>query len=149
MKTIKLCKLCRVIEQVLKECFQPPVQLDLSFGLAKPKRKPNNTMTTVQITNAQKIKVTLTPVTPSGKPAKLDGVPTWEKIDGDSTIEVSDDGLSAELISSDDPGVSNFLVKADADLGEGVEEISATIVLTVVGEKASNLGITVGDPENK
>ena len=106
-------------------------------------------MTEIKITNAQKINVTLAPTTQSGKPARLDGKPSWDVVSGNSTVERSDDGLSADLISSDDPGVTEILVKADADLGEGVEEISATIVLTVEGEHAANLGITVGEPTDK
>jgi len=93
--------------------------------------------------------VTLTPKTDSGKPAKLDGVPVWSVISGTSTVVPAADGLSADLISSDEPGVTVFLVDADADLGEGVEDLQETIELTVAGENAKNLGITVGTPTNK
>lgn len=145
----KTPKICRVIEEVLSGLFQPSTKLDLRFGLAKPKQCHKPIMTEVTITNAQKIKATLAPVTQSGKPAKLDGKPTWSVVDGDGTVSVSDDGLSADLVSGDNPGVTNYLVEADADLGEGVETISSAIVLTVVGEKASSLGITLGQPEDK
>lgn len=103
----------------------------------------------VKLSNEQKVKVTLTPVTDTGKPAKLDGAPTWEVISGGATLAVAPDGLSADLISADDPGDSEILVKADADLGEGVEEISDVIQLSVVGATAKNLGLTVGTPEPK
>lgn len=106
-------------------------------------------MTAISITNEQKIKATLSPQTDSGKPAKLDGKPTWEVISGSSTVVVAEDGLSADLVSSDDPGDSEILVKADANLGEGVEEISDVIKLTVLGATAKNLGITLGQPESK
>lgn len=103
----------------------------------------------LKITNEQKIKVTLTPKTDTGKPAKLDGVPTWEVVSGISTVVVAADGLSADLVSADDPGDTQFLVKADADIGEGVEEISDIISLSVVGATAKNLGLTAGQPEPK
>lgn len=106
-------------------------------------------MTEVSITNEQQVNVVLKPVTATGKPAKLDGAPTWTVISGNSTVKVADDGLSADLISSDDPGDTEFMVKADADLGEGVEEISDIIRLTVVGARAANLGISVGSPTPK
>jgi hypothetical protein len=118
------------------------------FGL--PQKKENIPMpTTVEITNEQKVKVTLAPVTDTGKPAKLDGSPSWAVITGNSQVVVADDGLSADLISSDDPGDTQVLIKADANLGEGVEEISDTITLTVIGATAKNLGVTVGAPEPK
>jgi len=103
----------------------------------------------LKITNEQKIKVTLTPKTDTGKPAPLDGVPTWEVVSGNSTVVVAADGLSADLVSADDPGDTQFLVSADADLGDGVETISDTIKLTVAGALAKNLGLTAGQPEPK
>ena len=103
----------------------------------------------VKITNEQKVKVTLTPVTDTGKPAKLDGSPAWTVISGNSSVAVSDDGLSADLISADDPGDTEVLVKADADLGDGIEEISDIIKLSVVGATAKNLGLSAGTPEPK
>jgi hypothetical protein len=123
------------------------VELGLSFGL--PTTKTKNMPTTVSITNEQKIKATLTPVTDTGKPAKLDGAPSWAVISGNSQVVVADDGLSADLVSSDDPGDTEILIKADADLGEGVEEISDTIKLTVIGATAKNLGISLGSPQPK
>ena len=106
-------------------------------------------MLEIKITNEQKVNVTISPVTATGKPAKLDGVPTWEVTTGASTIVVAEDGLSADLVSSDDPGDTQILVKADANLGEGVEEISDIITLSVSGSNAANLGLKAGEPVAK
>ena len=103
----------------------------------------------VTITNEQKVNVTLAPVTAGGHAAELDGVPTWEVISGSATVEVAADGKSADLISSDDPGDSEILIKADADLGAGVVEVSDVIQLTTAHALAANLGLTVGTPEPK
>jgi hypothetical protein len=103
----------------------------------------------IKLTNEQQVKVTLTPKTDSGKPAKLDGVPAWTVTSGNSQVVVADDGLSADLISSDAPGDTQILVAADADLGDGVQEISDTIKLTVVGAQAKNLGLSAGEPTLK
>lgn len=103
----------------------------------------------ITITNEQQVQVTLTPVTQGGQPAPLDGVPTWEVISGNSTINVAEDGKSATLISADDPGDTEILIKADADLGEGVVQVSDVIQLTVAGAQAASLGITVGEPTPK
>lgn len=103
----------------------------------------------VKITNEQKVNVTLSPTTDTGKPANLDGSPSWTQLNGNASIVVADDGMSAYLISADDPGDSQFIVKADADLGEGVVEISDIVELSVVGATAKNLGLTLSAPEPK
>jgi len=106
-------------------------------------------MLEVSITNEQKVNVTLKPVTATGKPASVDGVPTWEVVTGNSTVQAAADGMSADLISADDPGDTDFLVKADADLGSGVTEISDIVRLSVAGAQAANLGLSAGEPTPK
>lgn len=106
-------------------------------------------MLAVNITNEQKVTLTLKPVTATGKPAPLDGRPTWTIKDGDSPVIQSEDGLKAEIFSSDTPGKTTILLEADVDLGEGVEPISEEIVVTVSGAKASSFGLSVGTPEPK
>ena len=106
-------------------------------------------MIEVSLTNEQEVVITLAPVTQSGKPAKLDGAPEWSVISGDSTITVADGGLSATVRSSDNPGDTQILVKADADLGTGVEEVSDTIAIHVLGANAANLGLSAGTPTQK
>lgn len=106
-------------------------------------------MLEVNVTNEQQVKVTLAPVTATGKPAKVDGVPTWEIITGGGTVNAAGDGMSADLVSSDDPGDTDYLVKADADIGEGVTEISDIIRLHVAGAQAANLGLSAGEPTPK
>lgn len=106
-------------------------------------------MLEISITNEQQVRVALNPVTATGKPAKLDGVPTWEVVTGSSTVKPADDGLSAQLISADDPGDTDFIVRADADLGGGVQEISDVIRLSVAGAQAANLGLAAEAPTPK
>lgn len=124
------------------------VGFKFAFGLPTSKSKQHMPVA-VTITNEQKVTATLVPVTDTGKPAKLDGVPTWEVASGNSTVVPAADGLSAELISADDPGDTVYLVKADADLGSGVVEISDTITLTVEGALATNLGLAISAPVPK
>lgn len=101
-------------------------------------------MLELTITNEQKIEVRLNPVTATGRPAKLDGGAVWTVVSGNSTVEAANGGLSVFLISSDDPGDTEFMVRADADLGSGVEEISDIVRLTVAGARAANLGLVAG-----
>lgn len=101
------------------------------------------------ITSEQKITVTLTPTTAAGNPATLDGAPAWTVTEGDATLNVAEDGLSAEIISGG-VGVSTITVTADADLDEDeAREISDTIALNVVAPEAAGLGIAAGEPELK
>lgn len=101
------------------------------------------------ITNEQKIKVTLNPVTDTGRPAPLDGTPEWTVVSGNSVVTPDADGKAAYLVSADEPGDTVVMVKADADLGEGREEIADTITLKVAGARAKNLGLVAGEPEAK
>lgn len=104
---------------------------------------------TLQITNEQKVKVSIVPVTATGKPAKLDGAPTWSVPSGSATVDVAADGLSAFLVSPDSPGDSEVLIEADADLGAGVVTISDTVKLSVVGALATQLGLVADAPVAK
>lgn len=107
-------------------------------------------MLELNLTNEQKVNVTIHPVTLTGKPATLDGAPSWTVLNGGATLEVAEDGLSAEIITSDtDLSDSTIQVSADADLGEGVEAISDTVLLHTKHANAANLGLVAGEPEAK
>ncbi len=104
-------------------------------------------MAEVSLTSEQKVKVTLTPTTATGKPSSLDGAATFTVESGDATVENVDD-LSAYIISGT-AGVSVISVSADADLGEGVVTITDSITVTVNDPLAANLGLSIGQPEPK
>lgn len=92
----------------------------------------------------EKVHIKLTPKTAGGKPAKVDGIPVWT-LDGTGSIEVDADGLGAFLISADVAGSSTWSVTADADLGEGIVNISETGEYVYSDAQASSLGI-VAEP---
>jgi len=99
------------------------------------------------VTNEEQVKVHLSPVTAAGKPTKLDGKPTWSVVSGPGKVVPADDGLSADLVSDDaDLSDTTFLVDADADLGEGVEDIQDTILLHVTHANAKSLGLSADAP---
>lgn len=106
----------------------------------------------LKITTEQQIRVTLAPKTQAGKDAQLDGAPSWVVTTGNSQVVIADDGLSALIVSSNQPGETQILVTADANLGTGedeVETISDTIKVTVGSPSAASLGLVAGQPENK
>ncbi len=143
----KRCKLCRILERVLKEFFEPP-KINFKFDLPQDKAKLN-TMITKTLTNVQKQRVILNITSQSGHAARLDGAPTWEVEEGDATIEPAEDGLSCFLISEDRAGTSRIRVHADADLGPGIETIEEVIELVTVEERATSLGLQFDDPVDK
>lgn len=103
----------------------------------------------VNLTNEQKVQITLAPVTGAGHPAQLDGKPAWNVLSGNGTVEPSEDGKSATLVSSDDVGDTEIEISADADLGEGIVPITGNITMHVVSATAQSLGMSAGVPENK
>ena len=127
---------------------KPQRHLGWRVGAVTPKIKKGS-MLELTITNEQKVTIALNPVTAAGRPAKVDGVPQWTVASGDSQVVPAADGLSAVLVSSDNPGETDINVSADADLGEGVETISDVIKLHVEGARAAALGLTSGTPETK
>jgi hypothetical protein len=95
----------------------------------------------------QFLKIELRPITATGKPAKIDGVPVWTVTDGDKALLVVEpSGLTATFTPV--AGTESFAgeVVADADLGEGVRHLTGTFEVSV-GDEADSLGLvgTVGE----
>jgi|ERR1051325_5585414 hypothetical protein len=103
----------------------------------------------VTITNEEKVQISLNPVTATGKPAKVDGVPVWSVQFGTVTLDVAADGLSAFIVSGDNPEDADVLVDADADLGPGVADISDVVHMHVTSANAANLGLIASPPVPK
>jgi hypothetical protein len=144
----RMCKLLKKVLKKLDQLLSAQNRFEYSVGPIKNKQR-RSSMLEITITNEQQVNVVLHPVTAAGRPTTVDGVPTWTVQSGDSTAVPSSDGLSADLISSDTPGDTEFLVEADADLGEGVIPISDIIRLSVAHANAANLGLVAGDPTPK
>lgn len=146
-------RLIRAIFQAAKdfadvvECAdkQKP-RLKVSFGVVRQKTKPMSDK--AKMNNEQEVDVFIEPQTVGGSPVKVDGAPQWSVVQGDVTLDVASNGLSA-VVKSGNPGTSQVLVKADADLGEGKQEISTVIEVEVDGARAENLGVRIGTPRLK
>lgn len=147
-------KLIRAVLTAIKdyadavECPKMLPVLKFRLGVVSQKEHPKD-MEKVTLTNEQKVNVILEPQTAKGKPITVDGPPKWSVVQGDATLEIADDGLSADIISPDVPGVSQILITADADLGAGSQEISTTLEVEIVGARAESLGLKVGTPVTK
>jgi hypothetical protein len=103
----------------------------------------------VTSTTEEKVKLHIAPVTSTGKPAAVDGIPVWSIIEGGATIEAAADGLSADVISEDNAGTSVWNVQADADLGEGVVFIEDGGSYVYNNPMAASMGTTADAPVPK
>lgn len=96
-------------------------------------------------TTEEKVHIKIAPVTSSGKPAPVEAGSVIWSLDGTGSIVPDEDGMGAFVVSADTPGVSNWSVSADADLGAGVTTIVDGGVYTYNDPQAAALG-TTADP---
>lgn len=97
----------------------------------------------------QKVTLSIQPVDRLGNPARVDGSPTWTLSDGAvGTIEPAADGMSA-VFTTTGLGITQLVVKADADLGAGTRTIQGTLDIQVESGEAVSLAIVAGAPEPK
>ena len=88
--------------------------------------------------------LTLAPVDAKGKPAKVDGAPTYA-LDSNancSIASVAPDGLTAVINVGDTPSATQVQITADADLGPGVTTLNGVFVINVIPGDAVDLGVT-------
>ena len=109
-------------------------------------------MVATTITNEQKIKITLNPLTAAGNPAQIEaGTLQVEVLEGDGTAEtIEGEPNSFYAISGSSTGtITRIKVTADGDLGEGVSTLEDEVLMTVIPANASSLGLALGEPELK
>lgn len=100
-------------------------------------------------TNEEKIHVALNPVTPGGHTIPVENFAVSVE-SGDGTAVPDPDGaFGFYAVSGDNPGDTVYMVTADADLGDGVVNVSDIVTLHVAGAQAAALGLTAGTPEFK
>jgi hypothetical protein len=118
------------------------VAVSLFFG-GKP-------MLEITSTTDEKVLITVSPKTQSGKDAKLDGPIEVVVQSGSGTFAPGPDPNSQfYAVSEDGAGETTYQVNGDADLGAGVETISDGVHYVYSSPKAVNLGVSAGAPEPK
>jgi hypothetical protein len=98
----------------------------------------------VTMTTEQQCRVAISPTTPGGQPAQVDGAAQWS-VEGDCTVESIDD-TSAWIIAGGSMGDSTVTVGVDADLGQGVVPIGDTCLVHVQNPMATSVGLTADEP---
>ena len=105
-------------------------------------------MEKITITNKQKIMAALNPQK-SAISVNISGIPLWVVQSGDATLNVALDGMSAIITAGAAFADSMIKVTVSADLGKGIEQISDTIILTVIDARSESLGLIISSPLSK
>lgn len=92
------------------------------------------------------VEVTVAFVDAKGKPAKVDGVPTWVASDNTviDSVTPAADGLSASIHVTDNIGASQLTVTADVDLGSGTTSVDFVDTVSVIAGDAVAANFTFG-----
>lgn len=101
------------------------------------------------LTDEQKCTVSVVFKTAKGNPAPVDGVPTWAS-SSPEIVEITPaaDGMSAELTTPGGLGTAQISVKADADLGADVRDITGLLDVEVKSAGAAIVEIIAAAPVN-
>lgn len=128
-----------------------PLAVTLTFGPAVPRGTPAeqvHTMATFNLPPTHQVKATLTIKDDAGQPARIDGLPVWSVSAPEVvTLDVATDAMSAVVKATGTTGVSNVSVEVDADLGEGVRNITAIGDIAVLAPEATVVELTFGTSE--
>jgi hypothetical protein len=97
------------------------------------------------ITDSQQFKVDIQPVDKAGNPGTLASVPVWSVSDPTIvTVAPAADGLSAVVTATGKLGTAEVHVTAEGDPTPGVDTITGTLAVQVIGGKAVSLQFTAG-----
>lgn len=92
------------------------------------------------------VNVTVEFKTAGGKPAKVDGAPTWAASNPAliDTLTPSADGMSASFHITDTVDVSQLTVTADVDMGSGVKTTDFVDTVSVIAAEAVSANFAFG-----
>ncbi len=125
----------------------------VGFAYTITDEKGDEVMTPVTLHVDKAVTVTIgSPIDAKGRPAKIDGNPSFETVDGGPvSLTPAADGMSCKIAGVNptaDGQVVQVIIKGDADLGAGVEEITELIEVTVLPAKAVGFTVTVSAEED-
>jgi len=102
------------------------------------------------LTDVQKVTVAIQPKSAAGNNAFVDGKPNWTVSDDSIlTLVVSEDGFSAEAITTSKLGSAQVAITLDSDMSEGVKDLKGILDVTVIASEAVNVETNVGTPSNR
>jgi len=132
-----LCGSCSVITRVVTYSFKGisfTAEGDNMALVVKDTDVPGTVNVSIKFTDSK------------GKPAMVDGAPTWVASDTTiiDTITPAADGMSAVLHVTDNIGASQLTVTADVDLGSGVTNKDFVDTVSVIAGDAAAATFTFG-----
>lgn len=106
-------------------------------------------MAAVAINTLQQFLVTIQPVDKKNNPAKVENI-EWLTSNSDAiALEPAGDGLSCKVKAVGMPANVTVQVSADADLGDGVQQLVGTLAVEVTAAPAINIVLTPGPIEEQ
>jgi hypothetical protein len=92
------------------------------------------------------VTVTVAFVDAKGKPATVDGVPTWAASNSNciDSVTAAADGMSATIHILDNVDASNLTVTADVDMGSGVTNTDFVDTVSVIAGDAASATFAFG-----
>jgi hypothetical protein len=103
----------------------------------------------LKLTNTQQAALSIAPVDRKGKPAQVDAIVFTSSDDTVATVTQDPDDPRKALLKAVETGTAQINVTADADLGDGVLELTGTLDVTVVAGQAVSLAIQTGTVEEQ
>lgn len=99
----------------------------------------------VSMSTEEQVRLSITPLTPGGDAAPIDGPAQWT-IEGACTLVPIDDTSTWVRGNAGAVGDSVVTVAADADMGQGFVPIADTCVVHVASPMAASLGMAADAP---
>jgi hypothetical protein len=106
-------------------------------------------ITMLQLTNTQQCPIAVQGVDKKGNPAELDSVVFTSSDPSVATVDQDPADQTKALVKAVAAGTAQINVTADADLGDGVTEITGALDLAVVAGQAVGFVINTGTPEEQ
>ncbi len=128
-------------------------KVTLRWGIGPVSEQPHNGTRSLtymlQLTNTQQCQLSIAGVDKKGNPAGLEGI-IYSSSDP-SVAAVTQDAAdpSKALVVAVAAGTAQINVRADADLGDGVTELTGVLDVTVVPGQAVSFVINTGTPEEQ
>jgi hypothetical protein len=98
----------------------------------------------VSLTTEQQVRLSITPTTPAGAPAPIDGPATWTLQGSGAVVPI--DQTSCWYKAAAPVGDAVVTVQADADMGAGVVTLADTATMHVQTPMATQLGMAAEQP---
>jgi hypothetical protein len=97
----------------------------------------------VSLSTEEQVRLSITPMTPAGAPAQVDGQAQWT-VEGTCTVAPID--ATSAWVLAGAIGDSVVTVACDADLGAGVVPLGDTCLVHVANPMAASLGLSAEAP---